>query len=165
MDPPGILMLQSVRKVFKLAGIKPESILFQKEQFDASNIIDALTNDPKKCPVITTADFTDFFKDGTTPPFNKHVMITADALKGSEFLLSETPGPETPNNCARVLCRTLERILCNKQKVNKNKQPSTESILDDEWFIKCKNSYGNDPDQPGKIQYWINIKPVDTFNR
>ena len=85
MDPPGILMLNSVRRVFELAEIKPESILYQKEQFDSSNIIDALTNE-KKCPVITTADFTDYFKDGTTPPFNKHVMVTAGALKGSDFM-------------------------------------------------------------------------------
>ena len=85
MDPAGSLMLNSVRKVFGLAGIKPESILFQKEQFDSSNIIDALNNE-KKCPVITTADFTDYFKDGTTPPFNKHVMVTAGALKGSDFM-------------------------------------------------------------------------------
>ena len=120
MDPPGILMLQSVRKVFKLAGIKPESILFQKEQFDASNIIDALTNDPKKCPVITTADFTGFFKDSKTPHCNKHVMITAGALKGSEFM---------PQN----------------------------GVLANEWFIKCKNTYANDPNQPGIIQYRLNI--------
>ena len=116
MDSPGILMLHSVRRVFELAGIKPESVQFQKDQFDETNIIDALIKDPKKCPVITTADFTDFFKDGITPPCNMHVMVTAGALKGSEFM---------PNN----------RVLAN------------------EWFIKCKNSYANDPDQQGKIQF------------
>ena len=85
MDPAGILMLNSVRRVFELAGIKPESILYQKEQFDDSTIIDALTIEPKKCPVITTADFTDYFKD-KTPPSNNHVMVTAGALKGSDFM-------------------------------------------------------------------------------
>ena len=94
MDSPGILMLQSVRKVFELAGIEPKSIQFQKDEFDASTVIDALTKDPKKCPVITTADFTDFFNDvfmgfspaRSSPPYNMHVMVTAGALKGSEFL-------------------------------------------------------------------------------
>ena len=75
-----------------MLGIKPESILFQKEEFNSQNIIDALRNEPQKCPVITAADFTDYFNSG---------------------------GPPT---------------------------------LADQWFIKCKNSYGNDPNQPGEIQ-------------
>ena len=114
MDAPGVLMLNSVRKVLTLAGIKPESIQFKKEELNAGNIIDALTNE-KKCPVTTVADFTDYFKDGS-PPCNMHAMVIAGALKGSEFL-------------------------------------SQNSVLANEWFIKCKNSYGNDPNQPGKIQY------------
>ena len=124
MDPPGILMLNSVRRVFELAGIEPESIKFQKDEYDQKNIIEALTKDPKKCPVITTADYTDFFNHvlmGFSParsilPNDFHVMVTAGALKGSVFL---------PKN----------------------------STLGNEWFIKCKNSYADDPDQQGKIQY------------
>ena len=124
MDPPGILMLNSVRRVFELAGFKPESIKFQKDEYDRTNIIDALTKDPKKCPVITNADFTDFFDDvsqgcspaRSRPPFDMHVMVTAGALKGSEFL---------PQN----------------------------STLGNEWFIKCKNSYAHHPNEPGIIQY------------
>ena len=77
MDPPGILMLQSVRKVFELAGIKPESIQFRKDQFDATNIIDALTKDPKKCPVLPAREI-------SNP--GSHVMVTAGALKGSDFM-------------------------------------------------------------------------------
>ena len=110
-------MLRSIRKVFELLGIKPESIQFQKEEFNGQNIIDALTNEPKKCPVITACDFTDFFISRKVEDIkSKHAMVTAGALKGSEFI-------------------------------------PTNKILADEWFIKCKNSYGNDPDQPGKIQY------------
>ena len=108
-------MLHSVRKVFELAGIEPESVQFQKDEFDDTNIIDALINDPKKYPVITTADFTKTFKDGSRP-YNMHVMVTAGALKGSDFM---------PQN----------------------------AVLANEWFIKCKNSYANDPDKQGKIQY------------
>ena len=115
MDPPGILMLNSVRRVFELAGVIPESIKFEKEHYNASNIIDALTKEPKKCPVTTTADFTDYFKDGGRH-YNVHVMVTAGALKGSEFMPKNSP-------------------------------------LADEWFIKCKNTYANDPNQPGIIQY------------
>ena len=77
MDPPGILMLNSVRKVLELAGIEPESLQFRKDQFDATNIIDALTKDPKKCPVITAAEITNRVS---------HVMVTAGALKGSDFM-------------------------------------------------------------------------------
>ena len=42
-------------------------------------------------------------------------MVTAGALKGSEFI-------------------------------------PTNTSLANQWFIKCKNSYGNDPTQPGEIQ-------------
>ena len=110
-------MLRSIRNVFELIGIKPESIQFQKEEFNGQNIIDALRNEPKKCPVITAADFTDFFISRKVEDVkSKHAMVTAGALKGSEF-------------------------------IPKNK------ILADEWFIKCKNSYGKDRTQPGEIQY------------
>ena len=108
-------MLRSIRKVFEILGIKPESIQFQKEEFNNQNIIDALRNEPKKCPVITAADFTDFFKTRGAPSLS-HAMVTSGALKGSDFV-----------------------------------PPNTR--LADQWFIQCKNSYGNDPTQPGKIQY------------
>ena len=106
-------MLRSVRKVFEMIGIAPESVQFRKEEFNGQNIIDALRNEPKKCPVITAADFTDFFISRIVPT-STHAMVTAGALKGSEFIPSNTR-------------------------------------LADQWFIKCKNSYGNDPTQPGKI--------------
>ena len=77
-------MLISVRKVFELAGLKPESIQFQKDEFNAANVIDALTNEPKKCPITTAADWFDFFQNQTQPIF--HAMVIAGALKGSEFL-------------------------------------------------------------------------------
>ena len=109
-------MLRSIRKVFEILGIQPESIQFQKEEFNAQNIIDALRNEPRKCPVITAADFTDFFISRKVEDIISHAMVAAGALKGSEFI-------------------------------------PTNKILADQWFIKCKNSYGNDPDQQGKIQY------------
>ena len=107
-------MLRSVRKVFELAEIEPESIQFRKEEFDSQNIIDALTREPRKCPVITTADLTDYFISQSMPT-STTAMVTAGALKGSEFM-------------------------------------PTNTTLADQWFIKCKNSYGNDPTQPGTIQ-------------
>ena len=109
-------MLRSIRKFFELLGIKPESILFQNEKFNGQNIIDALRNEPQKCPVITAADFEDYFISGKAQDIkSEHAMVTAGALKGSEF---------NPTNTS----------------------------LADQWFIKCKNSYGNDPTQPGEIQ-------------
>ena len=115
VDPAGILMLISIRKVFELIEIKPESIQFEKEEFNSQNIIDALSNEPKKCPVITAADFTDFFNFGVVPT-SSHAMVTAGVLKGSEFIQTNT---SLANYC----------------------------------FIKCKNSYGNNPAQQGEIQY------------
>ena len=110
-------MLRSIRKVFELLKIKPESIQFRKEEFNGQNIIDALTNEPKKCPVITACDFTDFFNSRKAEDIDvKHTMVTVGALKGSEFI-------------------------------------PTNTILADQWFIQCKNSYRKDPDKQGKIQH------------
>ena len=82
-------MLRSVREVFRLLRIRPESIQFRKEEFNGQNIIDALRNEPHKCPVITAADFTNYFKFGHLPTFS-HAMVTAGALKGSEFIPPNT---------------------------------------------------------------------------
>ena len=110
-------MLRSIRKLFELLGIKPESIQFNKEEFNAQNIIDALRNEPKKCPVLSAADFSNYFISRKVEDITSHhAMVTAGALKGSDFI-------------------------------------KTNTILTNEWFIKCKNSYGNDPMQPGEIQY------------
>ena len=107
-------MLGSIRKVFELFGTVPEYFQFRKEEFSSQTIIDALTKEPKKCPVITAANCTDYFISQSMPT-SRHAMVTAGALKGSEFMPSNT-------------------------------------VLADQWFIKCKNSYGNDPTQPGKLQ-------------
>ena len=106
-------MLISVRKVFELAGLKPESIQFQKDEFNAADVIDALTNEPKKCPITTAADWSVSFRNRTERIW--HAMVTDGALKGSEFL---------PQN----------------------------GVLNNYWFIKCKNSYRNDQTNPGIIQ-------------
>ena len=114
VDPAGILMLGSIRNFFDLIWIELKSIHFRKEEFSSQTLIDALTKEPKRCPVITAADFKDYFISQSMPT-STHAMVTAGALKGSEFM---------PSN----------KTLANQ------------------WFIKCKNSYGNDPTQPGKIQ-------------
>ena len=78
MDPAGILMLRSVRIVFEMIGIAPESIKFIKEEFDSNNLVEALTEHPKKCPTIVTVDIT-----GDLSP---HIMVATNALKGREFI-------------------------------------------------------------------------------
>ena len=109
-------MLKSIRKIFELIGIKPESIKFNKEEFNGQNLIHALNNEPRKCPVITCANFSNYFTNGSVSSIiSPTVMVIAGALKGSDFL-------------------------------------SSNISLADQWFIKCKNSYGNDPTLPGKIQ-------------
>ena len=111
-------MLHSIRIFFELAGIKPESIQFKKDQFNAQNIVDALQNEPKKCPVITAANF---FPWGFPPiDFFPHAMVVAGALKGSQFI-------------------------------------QTNTRLADQWFIRCKNSYVDNPDQ-GISDQGIDIK-------
>ena len=77
MDPAGILMLRSVRIVFEKVGIQPESIKFKNEYFDSSNLIEALTENPKKCPAIVTANI---FGD-----CSPHIMVAVNALKGKKF--------------------------------------------------------------------------------
>ena len=89
IDPAGILMLRSIRKVFELLGIKPESVQFKKEEFNGQNIIDALNHKPQKCPVITAADFTDYFQSGGAPN-SPHTMVTVGALKSSKFSSTST---------------------------------------------------------------------------
>ena len=77
MDPAGILMLRSIRNVFEMIGLEPESLKFTKESFDADNIVKALTEEPKKCPAIIT--YVDQY-------LSCHVLVATNALKGVEFI-------------------------------------------------------------------------------
>ena len=83
MDPAGILMLQSIRIVFEMTGIKPESMNFIKEKFDSDGIIDALSQQPKKCPAIVTCNL-----NGHLSP---RVMVAKNALKGIDFIQGSGP--------------------------------------------------------------------------
>ena len=80
MDPAGILMLRSVRIVFEMVGLAPESMKFKKEEFNSSNLVKALTEKPKKCPVILTFDQLKGDRNML------HAMVTIDALQGFEFM-------------------------------------------------------------------------------
>ena len=77
MDPAGILMLRSVRICFEMIGLKPESMKFKKEEFNSTNLVEALNENPKKCPAIVTIDIC-----GARSP---HIMVATNALKGKEF--------------------------------------------------------------------------------
>ena len=85
IDPAGILMLRSVRICFEMIGLQPESIKFKKEEFNSTNLVKALTENPKKCPAIVTFDLL-----GARLP---HIMVATNALQGKDFtydrLLSE----------------------------------------------------------------------------
>ena len=75
-------MLRSVRIVFEIMKLRPESIKFTKEEFDRTdNLVTALTEDPKKCPAIVTLEM-----NGDMFP---HVMVATNALKGKEFISDE----------------------------------------------------------------------------
>ena len=71
-------MLKSVRNVFEMIGIEPESINFIKEEFNAGNLVKALNEQPKKCPAIVTLDII-----GDLSP---HIMVATNALKGFKFI-------------------------------------------------------------------------------
>ena len=104
MDPKGILMLNSIRKIFDIAGISYESMLFIEAKFDDQNsIIDAIDNQ-RLCPAIVGAKF------DSSAGLMAHVMVAAGVD-------SVTVGSLT------------------------------------KYFIQCKNSYRDDPNQSGKFHH------------
>ena len=91
MDPAGILMLRSVRIIFEMIGLKPESMKFKKEVFNSNNLVKALTENPKKCPAI----FTFNLFGGSYG----HIMVATNALKGKEFTNKSFLGEHWFINC------------------------------------------------------------------
>ena len=77
MDPAGIMMLRSVRIVFEKIGLRPEWLKFTAEEFDSTNLVEALNQNPKKCPAIVTLNL---FGD-----CSPHIMVATNALKGKDF--------------------------------------------------------------------------------
>ena len=72
MDPEGILMLNSIRKIFDLLGIDFESMKFVPEKFNTQkSIIDAINNQ-RKCPAIVGAMY-----DISTGSVDAHAMVAA----------------------------------------------------------------------------------------
>ena len=70
-------MLRSVRIVFEKIGIQPETITFEKEIYNSTNLVKALNENPKKCPAIVAMNL---FGDRSP-----HVMVADNALQGKEF--------------------------------------------------------------------------------
>ena len=101
MDPAGILMLRSVRIVFEMIGITPESMKFVKEEFNSNNLVKALTEMPKKCPSIVTCDIT-----GDLSP---HVMIATNALQGKDFIHPNQPVFQALQNQWFINCKNSYR--------------------------------------------------------
>ena len=101
MDPAGILMLRSVRIVFEMIGIKPESIKFIKEQFNSDNLVKALNEQPKKCPAIVTCNLMKY------PSL--HAMVATNALKGSEFIQGDGKVAKQLRNEWFINCKNTYR--------------------------------------------------------
>ena len=80
LDPAGILMLRSVRIVFEKIGIQPETMTFEKERFDSTNLVKALNENPKKCPAIVAMNISVAIGDRSP-----HVMVATNALQGIDF--------------------------------------------------------------------------------
>ena len=94
-------MLRSVRIVFEMIGIKPESINFIKEEVNSNNLVKALNEQPKKCPAIVTLDI-------TGDPF-PHIMVATNALKGTEFIQGNGPMTESLRNKWFINCKNSYR--------------------------------------------------------
>ena len=104
MDPAGILMLKSVRTVFEMIRLKPESINFIKEEFNADNLVKALTEQPKKCPTIITFNIDTYQTGGLC-----HVMVATNALKGIEFIEGHGPVAESLRTKWFINCKNSYR--------------------------------------------------------
>ena len=101
MDPAGILMLRSVRIVFEMIGIKPESVKFIKQEFNSDNLVKALNEEPKKCPAINTFNLMKY------PSL--HAMVAINALKGSEFIQGDGKVAEQLRNEWFINCKNTYR--------------------------------------------------------
>ena len=94
-------MLRSVRIVFEMIGIEPESIKFIKEEFNAGNLVKALNEQPKMCPAIVTLDIT-----GDLSP---HIMVATNALKGTEFIAEYERNAQFLRNKWFINCKNSYR--------------------------------------------------------
>ena len=101
MDPAGIVMLRSVRKVFELIGLEPESINFVKEEYCYRDLIEELTEQPKKCPAIVTLNIL-----GNRSP---HIMVATNALQGREFIPSHDLNAERLRDQWFINCKNSYR--------------------------------------------------------
>ena len=101
IDPAGVLMLRSVRIVFEMIGLKPESIKFIKHEFNAGNLVKALTEQPKKCPAIVTLN-----RAGDRSP---NVMVATNAVKGSDFIFEDGPINEALRDQWFINCKNSYR--------------------------------------------------------
>ena len=104
MDPAGILMLRSVRIVFEMIGLSPESIKFIKEEFNYDNLVKALTEQPKKCPIVTVVNI-DTYKTGVMA----HTMVATNAIKGIEFIQGNGLVAETLRSKWFINCKNSYR--------------------------------------------------------
>ena len=84
-------MLRSVRIIFETIGLRPESLKFIIEEFDSTNLVEALNQNPKKCPAIVTLNL---FGD-----FSPHIVVATNALKGKKFTYDPLLSEEWFINC------------------------------------------------------------------
>ena len=106
MDPAGILMLRSVRIVFELLGLEPESIKFIKHEFNANNLVKALCEEPKKCPAILTINLETYRQTGDLSP---HIMVASNALKGINFIGEHGPYSDSLRSQWFINCKNSYR--------------------------------------------------------
>ena len=99
-------MLQSIRNVFELLGLDPESIKFTKEEFNAENLVKALNDQPKKCPAILTINLDTYYKTGDMSP---HIMVASNALKGIQFINGHGPVADSLRTKWFINCKNSYR--------------------------------------------------------
>ena len=106
MDPPGIFMLRSVRIVFEMIGLKPESMKLIKHDLNADNLVQALNEYPKKCPAILTINLETYRENGDLSP---HIMVASNAVKGIDFIGEHDPYSDSLRNQWYINCKNSYR--------------------------------------------------------
>ena len=80
-------MLRSVRKIFELIEIEPESIKYAKESLGPDELIAFLDSKIRKCPVVVTANLSNYFQSGKREDiFDVHAMIAVGVSKKKDLL-------------------------------------------------------------------------------
>ena len=109
MDPPGIMMLESIREIFNIIGRTEVSI--KLEEFAGSAQMRVAVQNKNKCPVISAIKLAVPLED----PFYVHAMVVtgikSSKNKKQHFLQcknSSRDDPDQPGKFRKLFCNSLD---------------------------------------------------------